>query len=223
MFYSVAELDRTGDGDAIDLDDIDESKLALYVFNETAGMWEKLSGSLPWVVDTGVNTTDLTLHGNAYSGYVWAIVKHTSLFALAGMTYNRAPDVSQAHPSIEYLWSPNHKFVAIRILGVTDPDGDDVTITITGITSDEPTQSVDGKRTGPFAPDAYWTDQGVACLRAERLDSGNGRVYEITFVASDGRGGESTGSVRVYVPHENGKRGSICIDDGQHYDATGIN
>lgn len=224
MFYTEQELDRTGDGDATDLDDIDESRLALYVFNETTGMWEMMSGSLPWVIDIGVNTTDLTLHGKAYSGYIWAIVNHTSMFALAGMTYNRAPDLSQAHPSIEYLWSPNHKFVAIWILGVTDPDGDDVTIAITGITSDEPTQSVDdGKRIGPFAPDAYWTYQGVAYLRAERIDSGNGRVYEITFVASDGRGGESTGTVKVYVSHDNGKRGLICVDDGQYFDATGIN
>lgn len=223
MFYSVGELDRTGDGDANDLDDIDESELAFYVFNESAGMWEKLSDTLPWVVDTGANTTDLQLHGNAYSGYAWALVKHTSLFALAGMTYNRAPDVSQACPSIQYLWSPNHKFAGIEILGVTDPDGDEVTIAIIGVTSDEPTSSRDGKLTSCHAPDAYGLGNGTAYLRAERLDTGNGRVYEITFLASDGRGGEAIGTVSVYVPHDCGKRGSVCVDDGQGYDATEIN
>jgi hypothetical protein len=36
------------------------------------------------------------------------------------------------------LWAPNHQFVPIAIMGVTDPDGDAVTITVTGVTQDEP-------------------------------------------------------------------------------------
>jgi hypothetical protein len=50
-------------------------------------------------------------------------------------------------------------------------------------------------------------------------------MYEITFVASDGKGGECEGSVTVCVPHDyKGKCdcGSV-IDDGQNYDATVIN
>jgi len=222
VFYTEFELDRTGDGDASDQDDFDESSLVLYAFNESAGVWERLSSALSWVVETGVNTTDLHLHGNIYSGYVWALVKHTSLFAIAGMTYNRPPDVSMAYPSIKYLWSPNHKFVEIRILGVTDPDGDEVTIEILGVTSDEPTSSRDGKLSR-HAPDAYGVGTSSAFIRAERLDTGNGRVYEVTFLASDGRGGEAIGTVDVNVPHDNRRCCLVCVDDGQWYDATGLN
>lgn len=223
MFYTVGDLDKTGDGDATDPEDIDESTLVLYLFNESLGSWSRLSNALPWVIDSGVNTTDIQLHGKTYAGYTWALVSHTSLFALAGMTYNRPPDVSQAYPSIEYLWSPNHKFAGIKILGVTDPDGDEVSITIIGITSDEPTASRDGKEASAHAPDAYGLGTDTAYVRAERMDTGNGRVYEITFLASDGRGGEAVGTVTVFVPHDNGKWGTICINDGQKYDATLIN
>jgi len=223
MFYSTEDLDRTGDGDAVDPEDLDESKLLLYVYNGSSGSWEGLSTDLPWVLDMGVNATDIDLYGRSYAGCVWALVTHTSLFAVAGEPYNRPPDVSEAYPSIEYLWPPNHSFVAVKILGVTDPDGDDVTITVLGITSDEPTLSMDCRKSGFFAPDAYGVGTDTAYLRAERLDSGNGRVYVITFMAEDGRGGEATGSVEVYVPHDHRKSGPLCIDDGQYYDATAIN
>ena len=43
---------------------------------------------------------------------------------------------------------PNHEFVKVPIEGVTDPDGDPVAITITGITQDEPLDSAARTRTG---------------------------------------------------------------------------
>ena len=66
----------------------------------------------------------------------------------------------------------------------------------------------------------------LAHVRAERQGGkgqgkggpGNGRVYEISFVASDGKGGTCPASVTVCVPHDQGK-GSACVDDGQLYDA----
>lgn len=138
---------------------------------------------------------------------------------------NRPPDVSEAYPSIDCLWPPNNKFVDITIGGVTDPDGDDVTITIANITSDEPSASIKGAGGAKHAPDADPDCIGTATarLRAERSGNGNGRVYEITFVASDGMGGESEGCVIVCVPHDPRKGTCECIDDGQNYDATEIN
>jgi uncharacterized repeat protein (TIGR01451 family) len=137
---------------------------------------------------------------------------------------NQPPDITDAHPSIDCIWPPNHKFVDITIEGVTDPDGDIITITITGITSDEPTSSIDGAGGTKKAPDADPNCIGTstARVRAERSGTGNGRVYEITFIASDGNGGEIEGSVKVCVPHD--MKGTCnCVDDGQMYDATAIN
>jgi hypothetical protein len=47
----------------------------------------------------------------------------------ATFTPNQPPDCSEAYPSIQEIWPPNHKYVDIEIMGVTDPDGDPVTIT----------------------------------------------------------------------------------------------
>jgi len=133
---------------------------------------------------------------------------------------NNPPDVSEAKPSKAYLWPPNNKFVDINILDVTDPDDDIVTIKITSITSDEPTASKNDKNK---APDAYGVGTDTASLRAERIGGSNGRVYEITFEASDDKGAISTGSVKVEVPHDMSYPYENAVDDGQIYDATTIN
>ena len=51
-----------------------------------------------------------------------------------------------------------------------------------------------------------------------RRTAGNGRVYEIFFEASDGRGKFCTGSVKVGVPHDQGH--GPAVDDGKRYDST---
>ena len=104
----------------------------------------------------------------------------------------------------------------VSILGVTDPDGDEVIITIENIFQDEP---VDESGSGQFAPDGAGMCTSTAWLRAERAGSGNGRVYHISFAANDGNGGACWGEVRVGVPHSQGRRG-VPLDDGPLYDST---
>ena len=65
-------------------------------------------------------------------------------------------------------------------------------MTVTGIACNEPV----GKG------EVFGVGSDVAWLVADRLGKGDGRVYVISFVASDGKGGESAGSVEVYVPHD---------------------
>jgi hypothetical protein len=136
------------------------------------------------------------------------------------VTVNRSPDCSGT-PSIAQLWPPNHKMVNITVQGVTDSDGDPVTITITGITQDEP---LDTFGDGNTEPDGAIINGSIAQVRAERSGTkkvpGNGRVYRISYTASDGRGGSCEGSVAVCVPHDQGNK-SICIDDGQNYNSLG--
>jgi hypothetical protein len=127
---------------------------------------------------------------------------------------NLAPDVNNAHPNMEYLWPPNNKMVEITIEGVTDPDGDAFGIVVTGVTSDEPAITSAGDKQ---TPDALIDSTGKLFLRAERSGSGNGRVYEISFIAGDSKGEYKRGKVQVKVPHSNAKNVRICIDDGQQY------
>ena len=141
-------------------------------------------------------------------------------FTVAGAG-NQAPDCSGAASSKDILWPPNHKFVPINILGVTDPDGDDVSINVDGIWQDEP---VDGTGDGKFAPDGRGVGTDTAHLRAERVggsgkNQGNGRVYHVFFTADDGNGGTCSGEVLAGVPHDMGQ-GKVPVDDGALYDST---
>lgn len=127
---------------------------------------------------------------------------------------NAPPACDLARPSAAFLWPPNHKMVPIIIVGVSDPDNESITITILGVTQDEPTN---GLGDGDTAPDAVLQGDRVV-LRAERSGLGNGRVYRITFQADDGVGGVCTGSVLVCVPRDRGQ-GASCTDDGQNYNS----
>jgi hypothetical protein len=104
--------------------------------------------------------------------------------------------------------------VPIAVTGVTDPEGNSVTITVTGVTQDEPIISKGAQKLSPGAV----IQASSVSVRAERLDKGNGRVYQISFRADDGRGGSCTGAVKVGVPLNLKKL--IAIDDGQIYNST---
>ena len=129
---------------------------------------------------------------------------------------NQPPDCTNASPSERYLWPPNHRLVPISIIGVNDPDGDEVTLSITGITQDEP---VNGLGDGDTSPDGFGVGTAQAEIRVERSGRGNGRVYYISFTADDKKGGTCSGQVIVGVPHDQGK-GRIPMNDGQIYDST---
>lgn len=132
---------------------------------------------------------------------------------------NKPADCSEAIPSVQTIWPPNHQFVDVQILGVTDDDGDAVTITIDSIRQDEPT---DTYGTGEFTPDGDGVGTSTAKVRAERAGTpkvpGDGRVYHIGFTADDGKGGSCTGEVTVSVPHD--QRGTSAVDGGPLYDST---
>lgn len=84
IYYAAKDLDRTGDGDADDEDDLDESTLKMYWHDGSQGCWTELSTSMSWVLGIGVNTTNVEIYGNSYEGYVWADVLHFSTCGLAG-------------------------------------------------------------------------------------------------------------------------------------------
>ena len=139
---------------------------------------------------------------------------------VANFVPNQAPNCSGAFASTEIIWPPNHKMVPIQILGVTDPDGDPLTITIDSIRQDEPLNTVGD---GNFEPDGGGLGADTAWVRAERSGAkkvpGNGRVYHISFTADDGRGGTCSCEVLVGVPHDVKK---IPIDDGATFDSTAL-
>lgn len=127
------------------------------------------------------------------------------------LNLNDPPRCDLAVPSLTTLWPPNHKMVEVTIGGVTDPNTDPVTITVTSVTQDEP---VNGLGDGDTSPDAV-VQNGRVLLRAERAGTGNGRVYTVHFTANDGEG-TCNGTVTVGVPHD---RKDNAVNDGQAYNS----
>jgi hypothetical protein len=134
--------------------------------------------------------------------------------AITVLDIDTPPACGLAQASPATLWPPNHKLMLVAIVGVTDPDNDQVALTVTGVTQDE---WVNGLGDGDTSPDAIIQGEKMQ-LRAERSGKENGRVYQVSFTADDGFGGRCTGSVTVCVPHD--RQPGTCVDDGQLYDAT---
>ena len=100
-------------------------------------------------------------------------------------------------PSV--LWSPNHKYVEVKI-NVTASDICDPSpnITFVSITSNEPDN---GLGDGNTANDIIIINDFTFKLRAERSGKGSGRIYTITYKATDASGNYVIASVTVEVPH----------------------
>jgi Tol biopolymer transport system component len=104
---------------------------------------------------------------------------------------NRGPDCSGVRAAPDSLWPPNKHLRAVSLSGATDPDGDAVTIAVTGVTHDE----------GDAAAD--WSPGDTAAevlLRADRDPKGDGRVYAIAFEVTDEDGAACTSAATVTVP-----------------------
>jgi hypothetical protein len=134
---------------------------------------------------------------------------------------NRDPICENAFADPGMLWPPNHTMVPVAFDGVTDPDGDVLSYTVLSIMQDEP---IDSQGDGSFVPDGEGVGTGTPLVRAERAGTkkfaGNGRVYEIGFLAEDGNGGTCQGMVAVCVPNNMGSKGGGCVNDGAVYDST---
>jgi Tol biopolymer transport system component len=114
---------------------------------------------------------------------------------------NRPPDCSGVAASRPVLTTANHRLIPIALDGATDPDGDSVTLSVDGVTQDEPVVG-SGDNT---SPDAVNQGDGQLRIRAERNPHGDGRVYRIAFTATDGRGGSCSGTAKVSVPRKKRK------------------
>jgi hypothetical protein len=128
---------------------------------------------------------------------------------------NAPPDCSGAVAATPFLWPPDQQMTPVEITGVTDPEDDPIRIAVVGITQDEPVIEHGQSSAAGHCADGAIVD-GVAQVRAERSGGGNGRVYRVQFVASDGQGNQCHGSASVCVPARPGDR---CVEGGSRYDS----
>ena len=105
--------------------------------------------------------------------------------------------------SPDNLWPPNHKMKKITANVTTSDTCDaDPTTVLTSAVSNEPDNGkADGNTNNDIQGADIGTDDRKLKLRAERLGRGDGRIYTITYDATDASGNSVTGSDTVTVPH----------------------
>lgn len=129
---------------------------------------------------------------------------------------NTAPECSGLHASPAVVTKADHKLVPVTITGAIDADGDGVRTRVQSVQQDEP---VNGAGDGDTSPDAVFTgphDTGLQ-VRAERAGPGDGRVYVISVLVTDGTD-SCTGEVTVSVPKQDKRP---AADSGARFDSFG--
>jgi hypothetical protein len=122
------------------------------------------------------------------------------------------------------LWPPNHSYQTIVLTDVVTSAVDNCdtsvglgSVTIAKVTSDE---IENGNGDGNTLNDIVIAANCKSVqLRAERMGTGNGRVYTITFQVADAAGHISTATAKVTVPKS--QNGAAAVDDGPHYTVLG--
>ncbi len=144
------------------------------------------------------------------------------------------PTVASAKAEPSRLWPPDLSMVPVKITGVSDSSGALVSVHVTHVAQDEPIshRASRGATAATFmsgsaarnknqdGDDACFDAQvvdGQLYLRRERQDSGNGRVYRVSFTAVTRDGGTADGIVLVAVPGKAGVR--LAVNDGQTYNS----
>jgi hypothetical protein len=146
-----------------------------------------------------------------YENEAWVnVTTLTTATQVCGVVTSLSPFVVAAIPAIalevevtpNVLWPPNNKMVSITAnitVSHADPDAQ-VSVELVSITSDESLDSSDIRGA------IFGTDSRSFQLRAKRLGSGDGRIYEIKYRAIDLVNNYSVErTVSVLVPHDHRK------------------
>ena len=102
------------------------------------------------------------------------------------------------------LWPPNHKRVSVdALVSVTDDTDPHPSVGLVSVTSNEP-DDARGNGDGHTSGDVQLVDGDSFLLRAERSASGSGRVYTITYRATDACDNAAQAAATVLVPLSSG-------------------
>jgi hypothetical protein len=148
-------------------------------------------GDYDQVVANGNTAICLTWGDNRLANPNFAAHTHQPDVRFVEVSLCTAPVISNVSATPNVLWPPDHKFVDVTV-NYTETSNCPATCTLS-VASNEP--PVDDK-----TPEFVVVDAHHVQLRAERLGTGDGRIYTITITCTN-PGGTKTSSVIVTVPH----------------------
>jgi len=116
-----------------------------------------------------------------------------------------APPLVDLHSSPTTIWPPNHKMVNVHVNAQISDCGP-VTVTLVSVTSSEPDNGTgDGDTAGDIQGVEFGTADFDFQVRAERAGGGPGRLYTAVYRVVDAGGLETTATVLIAVPHDQGR------------------
>lgn len=182
-----------------------------------------LNGSGSTDPDGTIDRFDWNWTGNSATGEeIFAYLPlGTHLFTLTvtdngGLTDTDTVDVTvqdTTAPTLSVTLSPNvlspsnHKMVTITAtIQINDSCDDSPTIKLVSITSNEADNGLgDGDTSNDIQGAEFGTDDREFLLRAERSGKGIGRIYTVTYSATDSSGNVTYATAEVTIPHDHGK------------------
>lgn len=142
--------------------------------------------------NTTVTFSATDASGNSASGSTTVTVVDTT------------PPTISVRVTPDTLWPPNHKMADITaMVTVSDICDAHPTVRLVSITSNEPDDANgvgDGETKNDIQGAIFNSEDYRFQLRAERDGNGDGRVYMITYSATDASGNSANGSAAVLVP-----------------------
>ena len=104
------------------------------------------------------------------------------------------------------LWPPNHKLMKVTAsIEIDDSCDDSPTVKLVSITSNEADDGIgDGHTSDDIQEASFGTDDREFLLRAERTGRGIGRIYTVTYEATDASGNVTDATAEVTVSHDQG-------------------
>jgi hypothetical protein len=120
------------------------------------------------------------------------------------------------------MWPPDHSyhtFTAANFISSVSDNCDSLSVSNVDIISATSDETENGGGDGNTFNDIIIAANCKSIqLRAERVNTGNGRVYTITFRLRDSSGNTTTGTAKVYSPKN---QGQTPVNDGPHYSVNG--
>jgi len=175
--------------------------------NLTLASWREGSRTGP-EISTDLDTVQ-TLGVGVSQSYVLRVIDEFAQLdedtTVASVVDTTPPELTIA-ASPTTLWPPNHKLRPITVTVVTSDVCDaSPTIRLLSITSNEAANGTgDGNTSSDVADALIGQDDREFKLRAERSGNGGGRVYTITYEATDDSGNATVRQTNVTVAHNQG-------------------
>lgn len=170
------------------------------------GVAAGVSAGPPYTFEATVTLPDQGAHRIVATAVDPSGNRGTAVAVVGVRILDSTPPTLELAATPDRLWPPNHRMVPVVVdVAVTDEEDPAPQVVLLAVSSSEPDDAPgdgDGDTVHDVQGAEVGTDDRELLLRAERAGDGPGRVYTLTYQATDQAGNTTQASVEVRVPHD---------------------